>query len=76
MRHGTQVRIANETQNSNFAAGNALENLRAEVVEIEALARAAETAADGLPTPSRVRDLADQSWSRASRPSSLAIRSR
>ena len=51
----TQARIANETQNSNFAAGTALENLRAEVVEIEALARAAEAAADGLPAPTTDR---------------------
>ena len=47
----TQPRVSNEPQNSNFEAGTALENLRAEVVDIEALARAAEAAADGLPTP-------------------------
>ena len=35
----TQGRIPNEPQNSNFAAGTALENLRAEVIEIEALPR-------------------------------------
>ena len=47
----TQPRLTNEPQNSNFEAGTALENLRAEVVDIEALARAAEAAADALPTP-------------------------
>jgi len=51
----TQGRIANDTHDSNFAAGTALENLRAEVVEIEALARAAEAAADGLPAPTTDR---------------------
>jgi hypothetical protein len=40
------VTVPNESQNSNFEAGTALENLRAEVVQIEALARAAEAAAD------------------------------
>lgn len=46
-RHrSTQPRVSNEPQNSNFEAGTALENLRAEVVDIEALARAAEAAAD------------------------------
>jgi len=47
--------VSNPPQNSNFAAGTALENLRAEVVEIEALARAAEAAADGLPAPTTDR---------------------
>jgi len=47
----TQPRVSNEPQNSNFEAGTALENLRAEVVDIEALARAAEAAADMLPAP-------------------------
>jgi hypothetical protein len=51
----TPIRITNETHNSNFAAGTALENLRAEVIEIEALARAAEAAADGLPAPTTDR---------------------
>ena len=51
----TQPRVPNETQNSNFQAGTALENLRAEVIEIEALARAAEAAADGLPAPTTDR---------------------
>jgi hypothetical protein len=51
----TQPRVTNEPQNSNFEAGTALENLRAEVVDIEALARAAEAAADALPTPTSDR---------------------
>jgi hypothetical protein len=57
-RHrSTQLRVTNEPQNSNFEAGTALENLRAEVVDIEALARAAEAAAaDALPTPTPTTD--------------------
>src|SRR6185369_11018585 len=51
----TQPRVSNEPQNSNFEAGTALENLRAEVVDIGALARAAEAAADSLPTPTTDR---------------------
>jgi hypothetical protein len=51
----TQTRVSNEPQNSNFDAGTALENLRAEVVDIEALARAAEAAADALPAPTSDR---------------------
>ena len=51
----TQVRVSNEAQNRNFEAGTALEHLRAEVVDIEALARAAEAAADGLPAPTTDR---------------------
>jgi hypothetical protein len=51
----TQPRVSNEPQNSNFDAGTALENLRAEVVDIEALVRAAEAAADGLPAPTTDR---------------------
>jgi hypothetical protein len=51
----TQVRVSNEPQNSNFEAGTALENLRAEVIDIEALARATEAAADGLPVPTTDR---------------------
>jgi hypothetical protein len=47
----TQGRVPNEPKNSNFEAGTALENLRAEVVQIEALARATEAAADNLPAP-------------------------
>ncbi|HEX3766332.1 MAG TPA: hypothetical protein VHW23_46890 [Kofleriaceae bacterium] len=51
----TQVRVTNEPQNSNFEAGTALENLRAEMIDIEALARAAEAAADALPSPANDR---------------------
>ncbi|HEX8115519.1 MAG TPA: hypothetical protein VF516_47655 [Kofleriaceae bacterium] len=51
----TQPRVSNEPQNSNFDAGTALENLRAEVIDIEALARAAEAAADALPAPTTDR---------------------
>jgi hypothetical protein len=51
----TQPRVSNDTRNINFEAGTALENLRAEVVELEALARAAEAAADALPAPTTDR---------------------
>jgi hypothetical protein len=51
----TQPRVSNDPQNSNFEAGTALENLRAEVVDIEALVRAAEAAAEALPTPTTDR---------------------
>jgi hypothetical protein len=51
----TQPRVTNEIPNRNFEAGTALENLRAEVIEIEALARAAEAAADALPAPTTDR---------------------
>jgi hypothetical protein len=51
----TQPRVSNASQNSNFDAATALENLRAEVVDIEALARAAEAAADALPFPATDR---------------------
>jgi hypothetical protein len=51
----TQTRVSNEPPSSNFDAGTALENLRAEVVDIEALARAAEAAADALPAPTSDR---------------------
>src|ERR1700733_3326789 len=55
-RHrSTQLRVTNVPQNSNFEAGTALENPRAEGVDIEALARAAEAAADALPTPTTDR---------------------
>jgi hypothetical protein len=47
----TEIRVPNEATLRNFEAGTALENLRAEVIEIEALARAAEAAADTLPAP-------------------------
>jgi hypothetical protein len=51
----TQLRVTNEARNSNFDPATALENLRAEVVDIEALARAAEAAADALPAPATDR---------------------
>ena len=51
----TQTRVTNEASNSNFDPATALENLRAEVVDIEALARAAEAAADALPAPATAR---------------------
>jgi hypothetical protein len=51
----TQARVSKETEHSNFDAGTALENLRAEVVDIEALARAAEAAAEALPMPANDR---------------------
>jgi hypothetical protein len=47
----TQVNVSNDPENRNFEAATALENLRAEVVQIEALARATEAAADNLPAP-------------------------
>ena len=49
--HSTQSKVSKDAENSNFDAGTALENLRAEVVDIEALARAAEAAAEALPAP-------------------------
>src|SRR5215475_7584265 len=51
----TQARASNQAHNSNFDPATALENLRAEVVDIEALARAAEAAADALPAPATAR---------------------
>lgn len=51
----TETSVPNHATRRNFEAGTALENLRAEVVEIEALARAAEAAADTLPTPTTDR---------------------
>ena len=51
----TEIRVPNQATIRNFEAGTALENLRAEVIEIEALARAAEAAADTLPTPTTDR---------------------
>src|SRR5258707_1022552 len=47
----TQPKVSKDAENSNFDAGPALENLRAEVIDIEALARAAEAAAEMLPAP-------------------------
>jgi hypothetical protein len=52
----THVRVSNQPENSNFDAGTALENLRAEMIEIEALARAAEAASDALRCPSLADD--------------------
>jgi hypothetical protein len=49
--HSPQITVQNQAENGNFDAATALENLRAEVVQIEALARAAEAAADNLPAP-------------------------
>ena len=51
----TQARVSNDPQLSNFQPGTALEKLRAEMIDIEALARAAEAAADGLPAPTTDR---------------------
>ncbi len=51
----TQPRLSNEPRNSNFEAGTALENLRAEMIDVEALARAAEAAAEALPAPATDR---------------------
>ena len=48
-------RCGNTGDPSNFEPGTALENLRAEMLDIEALARAAEAAADGLPAPTTDR---------------------
>jgi hypothetical protein len=59
MHRSTQPKVSNQPRNNNllhnFDAGTALENLRAEVVEVEALARAAEAAADALPAPTTDR---------------------
>jgi hypothetical protein len=51
----TQHKISKGAETSNFDAGTALENLRAEVIDIEALARAAEAAAEALPAPATDR---------------------
>jgi hypothetical protein len=51
----TQPTVSNDPADSNFEAGTALENLRAEMIDIEALARAAEAAADALPSPTSDR---------------------
>ena len=51
----THARVTKEPENSNFEAGTALENLRAEIIDIEALIRAAEAAADALPAPTTDR---------------------
>ena len=51
----THDKVTKEPQNHNFQASDALENLRAEMIDIEALARAAEAAADMLPAPTTDR---------------------
>jgi hypothetical protein len=51
----TQDKVSHDPQNRNFEAGTALENLHAEVTDIEALARATEAAADALPAPTTGR---------------------
>jgi hypothetical protein len=51
----THPKVVKKPENSNFEAGTALENLRAEIIDIEALARAAEAAADTLPAPTTDR---------------------
>jgi hypothetical protein len=51
MHRSTQHKVSKGTEISNFDAGTALENLRAEMIDVEALARAAEAAADALPAP-------------------------
>lgn len=47
----TQAQVSKDAENDNFDAGTALENLRAEVVDIEALVRATDAAAEALPAP-------------------------
>jgi hypothetical protein len=51
----TQHKVSKETEISNFEAGTALEDLRAEMIDVEALARAAEAAAEALPAPTTDR---------------------
>jgi hypothetical protein len=51
----THAKVSKEPENSNFEAGTALENLRAEIIDIEALVHAAEAAADALPAPATDR---------------------
>jgi len=51
----TQPTVSNDPASINFEPGTALENLRAEMIDIEALARAAEAAADALPSPTSDR---------------------
>src|SRR4051794_30420238 len=47
--------LSTAPQLTTFNRATALENRRAEIVDIEALARAAEAAADGLPAPTTDR---------------------
>ena len=51
----TQPKVSKAAEDINFDPGTALENLRAEVIDIEALARAAEAAAEALPMPANDR---------------------
>ena len=51
----TQAKVTKDAEHDNFDAGTALENLRAEVVDIEALVRAAEAASEALPAPATDR---------------------
>ena len=51
----THDKVTKEPEGHNFQASNALENLRAEMIDIEALARAAEAAAEALPAPTTDR---------------------
>jgi hypothetical protein len=51
----TQPKVTNQTEISNFDPGTALENLRAELIEVEALAHAAEEAANELAMPRNAR---------------------
>ncbi|HEX2686277.1 MAG TPA: hypothetical protein VHN14_06645 [Kofleriaceae bacterium] len=51
----TQHKVSKETEISNFEAGTAIEDLRAEMIDVEALARAAEAAAEALPAPTTDR---------------------
>jgi cystathionine beta-lyase/cystathionine gamma-synthase len=55
VHRSTQPRVSNQTEISNFDPGTALENLRAELIEVEALAHAAEEAANELATPRNAR---------------------
>ena len=68
-------RISNQPQNSNVDAGTVLDQLRADVVDIEALVRATEAAAAALPAPTtdhqrvvfgRIQSLAAKSSEHAS----------
>ena len=47
----THAKVSKEPENSNFDPGTALENLRAEIIDIEALVHAAGAAVDALPAP-------------------------
>ena len=47
----THAKVSKEPENSNFDPGTALENLRAEIIDVEALIHAAAAAVDALPAP-------------------------